>query len=313
MVQIPILIQDAPIVRMTNSVLMGAMRFTLEQFTGFFTASNPAPARLATQLTSFSGKYDVLNGYYASSRESLITQDIAGLDEEGDQLELGFEGVVDASQRMTFDASRKAAADRLALTKKKYKIDVRENMISEWSKIQQMCEEITGSAQLTADVAMLGLAPAVTRLAEISVLIPQKIMERSSQSNDLAAMKSAREAIYPEYRTLIQLLNAFAVVDDDPTRYASLIRAMNDYIDYVRTHSLTGEQGGQSSQGGQNTPTDPTEPGNGDDNDNPNPNPNPNDNPNDNPGGGDDPSNPSNPTEPGGNGGEGDDPVNEME
>lgn len=287
MVTMPKLVQEFNIRSTTNSVLVGTMKFTLDHFTGFFTNANPAPTKLAAQLTSFSARYDVLNSCYAASRESLITQDIAGLDEEGDQLELGFEGVIDASQRMTFDAQRKAAADLLALTKKKYKIDVRENMISEWSKIQQMTEEITESTQLSAAAATLGLTSVVARLAEIAALIPQKISERSAQALDPAAMKSAREAIYPEYRALIQVLNAYAIVDDDPTKYATLIRTLNDNIDYVRIHAITSsgsssnngggssdngggtDNGGGSSDNGGTTPDNPDTPDTPDTPDNP--------------------------------------------
>ena len=32
MIQLPIIVQEAPIVRMTNSVLVGTMKFTLDQF-----------------------------------------------------------------------------------------------------------------------------------------------------------------------------------------------------------------------------------------------------------------------------------------
>ena len=43
MIQLPIIVQEAPIVRMTNSVLVGTMKFTLDQFDAFFTASKAAP------------------------------------------------------------------------------------------------------------------------------------------------------------------------------------------------------------------------------------------------------------------------------
>ena len=43
MIQLPTIVQEAPIVRMTNSVLVGTMKFTLDQFDAFFTASKAAP------------------------------------------------------------------------------------------------------------------------------------------------------------------------------------------------------------------------------------------------------------------------------
>lgn len=85
MVQIPVLVKDAPIVRMTNSVLVGTMKFTL---------------------------------------------------------------------------------------------DVRENMVSEWSKMQQLCEEASVSMAVEMDMATLGLTDVMARLTEIATLLRDKLTER---------------------------------------------------------------------------------------------------------------------------------------
>ena len=134
MIQIPEQVKDAPIVRMKNAVLVGTMKFTLDRFDASFDAEeNPAPPRLAAQLAEFRASYEALNTAYALTRESLITQDIAALDEEGDQLYLGLKETVEGARRMTYMPARKEAGDRLMVFLKKYRIDVRENMIEEWS------------------------------------------------------------------------------------------------------------------------------------------------------------------------------------
>ena len=252
MVQLPLLTKDLPLTRLSNSVLVGTMKFTLDQFNAFFTAQNPAPSRLAQQLTSFSGAYNSLNAAYALTRESLITQDISALDSEGDQLFIGIKETVEGACRMTAVAARKEAGDRLNLFIKKYKIDTKENFISEWSKMQQLCEEANASASLTADLATLGLTDVMARLTEVADLLRQKLTERSAELPSQQAMKQAREAIYPEYRTLIDLLNAFALTNDNTSAYATLIRTLNDNIDYVRIHAMTGgsSSGGSNSGGG---------------------------------------------------------------
>lgn len=248
MVQIPTLVQDLPLTRLTNSVLVGTMKFTLDQFGAFFTAQNPAPARLAQQQTDFSAAYGRLNAAYALTRESLITQDISGLDEEGDQLFLAVKETSLAAQRMTYVPARKEAGDRNVVMLKKYRIDTKENMISEWSKIQQLCEEANASAQITADMATLGLTEVMVRLTTIADTLRNKITERSNELPALKAMKQAREAIYPEYRALIQLLNAFALVNDNVHQYATLISTLNGNIDYVRIHAM--KDGGETLGGG---------------------------------------------------------------
>ena len=274
MIQIPILVQEAPIVRMTNAVLVGTMKFTLDQMDLAFDAETPAPARLAAQLTDFRTAYGRLNDAYALTRESLLTQDIAGLDTEGDQLYLGAKETVEGARRMTYVLVRKQAGDRLWVFMKKYDVDVRENMISEWSKLQQMTEEANESAQLTADLATLGLTDMWARLTEVATLLRDKLTQRSSELPAQKAMKQAREAIYPEYRTLVAVLNAYALVDADTTRFQALIAALNNNIDYVRVHAMKdgGETQGQggSSDGGSSdgvgsdvTPVTPENPSNG--------------------------------------------------
>ena len=66
-----------------------------------------------------------------------------------------------------------------------------------------------------------------------------KITTRSSELPEAQKMKTACEAIYPEYRVLIQLLNAHATVAASPTAYQQLIQTLNNNIDYVRKHAIT--------------------------------------------------------------------------
>ena len=240
MIQIPEQVKDAPIVRMKNAVLVGTMKFTLDRFDASFDAEeNPAPPRLAAQLAEFRASYEALNAAYALTRESLITQDIAALDEEGDQLYLGLKETVEGARRMTYMPARKEAGDRLMVFLKKYRIDVRENMIEEWSKLQQMTEEADGDVLVRQDIATLGLTDLMTRLTAIAAELRQKMTERSAGLPAQKAMKQAREAVYPEYRALILLLNAFAVTDSEPDRYAALIFQLNNNIDYVKIHAMT--------------------------------------------------------------------------
>ena len=90
--------------------------------------------------------------------------------------------------------------------------------------------------------------------------------ERSAGLPAQKTMKQAREAVYPEYRALILLLNAFAVTDSEPDRYAALIFQLNNNIDYVKIHAMTKgtaseDEGGDEPEpdggGGEVTPVQP--------------------------------------------------------
>ena len=251
MIAFPILMQDFTVRHLTNSVLVGTMKFTIDQFSAFFTAQNPAPARLAAQQSEFQTAYNRLNAAYALTRTSLLTGDIANLDSEGDQLYLAVKETSEAAQRMTYVAARKQAGDRNMVFLKKYKINTKENFISEWSKLQQLTEEANASAQITADMATLGLTEVMARLTVIAAQLREFLTQRNAELPSQKAMQQAREAIYPEYRALIDLLNAFAMVDENVNRYATLIQALNRNIDYVRVHAMTngGATNGSSGTG----------------------------------------------------------------
>lgn len=279
MVQIPTLVQELNLRNQTNAVIMDTARFTIEQFNLFFTASNPAPAKLTSQLADCRSAYDRMNASYAMQMKSLDTSEIKSMDDEGDQLVYAVTGTVEAFMRMTFDAEKQRKAQVFNEFIRKYKIDTRENMISEWSKIQQACEEWAESAVLQEAATALGLAGAMARLQAIATTLRQTITQRSAEAPEAQAMQKAREAFYPEYRTLILLLNAFAAVDEDATRFSQLIGTLNRNIDYVRIHAMSGTSasggsgtggsgtsGGTSTDGGSTDPgttTDPENPGTG--------------------------------------------------
>ncbi len=251
MVTIPILVQDFALRNLTNAVVIDTGKFTIDQFNLFFTASNPAPAKLAQQLVSCTSAYDRMNAAYAVQMKSLDTEVISSLDSEGDQLVYAVTGTVEAFMRMAFDAEKQRKAQVFNEFWRKYKIDAKENMISQWSKIQQACEEEAGSAELQAAAEALGLTGAMARLSTIATELRQKITERSAEAPEAQAMKNAREAFYPEYRALILLLNSFAAVDDDPTRFSQLITTLNKNINYVRIHAMAGgSAAGTSNPGG---------------------------------------------------------------
>lgn len=263
MVQIPALVQELNLRNQTNAVIIDTARFTIEQFNLFFTASNPAPAKLASQLANCSAAYGRMNSSYAVQVKSLDTADIKNLDTEGDQLVYAVTGTVEAFMRMAFDPEKQRKAQVFNEFFRKYNIDTRENMISEWSKIQQACEEWSETTALQDAATALGLAGAMARLQEVATTLRQTITQRSAEAPEAQAMKNAREAFYPEYRTLILLLNSFAAVDDDPTRFSQLIGTLNRNIDYVRIHAMSGTSaaGTSGTGGGGSSTTDPENPG----------------------------------------------------
>ena len=202
----PTLVQDLNLRLTTNSVCVATVKFTLDQFDAFFTVSTPAPAKLARQITSLRGAYDVMNEAYALQMKSLDTEAIHNLDVEGDQLLYGIRGILEGAVRMTYDADRLRLAQTLWEAYRKYRIDPTENMIAEWGKAQQFSEEYLGSPLLQQAGAALSLDGAIRRLAVVADEIRRLMTQRNAEMPEAQAMKNAREAVYPEYRLAIFLL-----------------------------------------------------------------------------------------------------------
>lgn len=223
---------------MQNAVLVSHCKFTLDQMNSNFGKDNPMPEKMAQQLQNFSKAYDALNAAYAVQQKSKETADIAALDQEGDQLISALKGMIAAAQRMGFDPQRVAAAQSLGDTYAKYRVDATENLISEWSKMQQFVEEVMQDKTMKEQAQQIGIDTLLERLGKIADDIRRLMTERSTNQPNTGAIKQAREAIYPEYRALVMLLNAYAIVDDDPHRFDGLIDILNANIDYTRRHAV---------------------------------------------------------------------------
>ena len=250
MERIPTLVQEFKLAATTNSVCVAIVKFTLGQFALYFTAAAPAPVKLARQITSLRAAYDVMNDAYAEQQKRVETAGIKQRDDEGDQLLYGVKGMLEGAVRMTYDQVRYTKANLLWEAFRKYRIDPTENMISEWSKVQQFCEEYLGKADLQDAGALLSVDGPIRRLAVLADEIRDLMTERNAATPTQGAMANAREAVYPEYRTAILLLNAFVAISDDPTWMAALVKALNDNLNYVRKHSMT--QGGGGSNNSNN-------------------------------------------------------------
>lgn len=266
MQQIPQLVQELGVARLTNSVYVGTMKFTVDEVKKFinseyFTTERPVPELLKNQFIDFQSAYMVVDDAYALTQRSAITDEIAALDKEGDQLVYAVKGVVEAAQRMTFDAERVQRANYYAEFLKKYRIDPTENMISEWSKVQQACQEAERNYQLELAEKELGITAAMDRLKVIADTIRQKITERSSQLPEAQQMKNARTAMDPEYRALILILNSFAVTAADQYVYEEIIKTLNQNINYVRIHAMSkSSAGGEQPEDGGSEDTTPVTP-----------------------------------------------------
>lgn len=262
-------VQELNLRNTTNAVCVAVAKFTLDQFDYYYPQETPAPARLARQIASLRAAYNVMNEAYAERMKRAETAGIKERDDEGDQIIYGVRGILEGAIRMTYDQARLNFALNLWETYRSYRIDPTENMISQWSKVQQFCEDYFSSQALQEAGVALGLDGAIRRLEVLAQEIRDLMTARNAATPEPRAMERAREALYPEYRGAILLLNAFTLTSDDPAANRAFIKALNDNIDYVRKHSMTGSSGsgsGSSNSGNAGTGTGDEGLGGGDDN-----------------------------------------------
>ena len=154
--------------------------------------------------------------------------------------------MVQAQQGFDFNPELKAAANRLMQAIDKFGIDVSEDYLGENNKLQQLLQEIAQSTQLTADAKALCLEAALAQLKEKATLVRDLLTSRGLAKAPKGRMKQARQAVEDEYRQLIQLLNAYALVDDDEHRFDSLFNLLNQNIDYLKNTVLA--RGGKAEK-----------------------------------------------------------------
>jgi hypothetical protein len=224
-----------------NTHFVGLMTFTRDQFANIF--SKDAPNKVAEQLERFNKAYQTLDAAYKASTYSLDTETLSKADEDCDRTFMGIKKMVGAQQAFDFNPTVKDAANRMMQAIAKYDISTDEDYLGENNKLQQLLQDVNDVATLKTDAQTLGLTEAFNELGKKVALVRDLITQREVGKAPKGAMKAAREAMEPEYRWLIAILNAAALMDDDEHRFDSLITALNANIDYLKKNVLPHKAG----------------------------------------------------------------------
>ena len=248
--------------RLDNSLYVGLMSFTKDRFNAEFGTENPAPAKIAAQLTRYARAYEELDEAYVETRKSAYTAEIEAADNESDQLIIGIRQMVEGATRMTFDQERQQQATRFYEALKKYKIDTKENYLAENNKFLQWIEEVETDMRLEMIAQTLGLTAAIAQLKTVAQRLRQLITDRAQSMPAKERMRNARTAMTSEYRWLITALNAYAMVDQDEQRFEVLINKLNGNLDYLKNTVLArkGSSDEEPEDEGGDTPEPSPEP-----------------------------------------------------
>ncbi|OUO18465.1 DUF6261 family protein [Bacteroides sp. An322] len=162
------------------------------------------------------------------SQKSLITDDIAAADKLRDSLYRSYRKAVKGMTGFPV-ANIAEAAKVLAQHIKDYGIDPQMQLDKETGLLTNLCNDLTG--KYAAQVATLGFTDVVTQLAEANERVNTLIEERDNEyaARTVGAMKTARTAVDEAYRQLVQVVNAFVLIEGEDA-YAAFIDLQNSVI-----------------------------------------------------------------------------------
>ena len=220
------------------------------------------PAKVVAQLTTFLSTKNHEDDVYRLQRGSDLTEVLFNKDQnERDPLFRNIHNMLSMYAENSIDTARQTAAQKMLKVEKKYEIDTRENLETEGLKISQWLQEQFASAELTAAAATLGLTEALQQLDTINTECRQLAGDRNDERalQETSALKNARTATDVEYEWMIRMLAAAALMDNNETRYLTLIRGLNEDINYYKKTILgkpssadTGAGTNQNENGGGN-------------------------------------------------------------
>lgn len=228
-------VQGAPISQLKLTHFVGLMSFTNTEVAKFFAQDGMTwPKKVQTQYVRFSNAYQTLDEAYKKEKYSLYTEELKEADAACDKYYMGIKKVVDGWLHFDLDDALKTQALKLKQSMDNYDIDVTEDYLGENNKLQQWLQDVNGSAQLQKAVKALNLGTYIEQLSEKVTQVRSLITERSVRQPEKGATQTAREAMEPEYRLLVKILNADALCDDDEEKYTSLFTTLNRNIDYLK-------------------------------------------------------------------------------
>ena len=152
----------------------------------------------------------VFDEAYKQSLKSQSTKTIGDLDKVRDKIAFVIERVAKLwEEKLDFDDTLNIHGRRVAQAFKDFNFRAEEALVAENAKIRNI-EQVFASADLTADLAAMGLTELNARMAELTTQIEQLMSQRNEEQAVVIVgkLKAAREALDAQYRAFLTYLNA---------------------------------------------------------------------------------------------------------
>ena len=174
------------------------------RFANFFTAQNPAPARVAAQLACFNAAIAAEDGFFKISTKSDLTPLIQEWDTKRDNNTSSIRAMAQAYALNPGDAQKQADGQRVLDLMKHYAMSNDDNYENQGSKTLQFCQAIDASTTLTAAIANIGATTFYQDLKEANeqcrLLIDQRNAERAeAPQQNMVELRKRTDMEYRDY------------------------------------------------------------------------------------------------------------------
>ena len=216
-----------------------------------------ADATISAKCPKFINPYDTSlaeeDRVMKTSTKSLLSDDIAASDRLRDELYRSYRDMVKAMNGISIPEMAEAAKI-LQQHIKDYKIDVQAQLDKETGNLLNFTNDLKG--KYAEQVAALNLTNIVDKLAEANEQTAELLRQRDieNKSREIGATKRVRAEVDEAYRQLIQVINAYALIEGDAD-YADFIDQMNSLIRRYRQQVLGQTSGNKKPDEGGDEPT----------------------------------------------------------
>ena len=192
--------------------------------------------KCAAQVASLRAAVTAEDENLKLSAKSLITDKIAEADKERDQLYSGYKKAV-AGYADFPDAAMADAAKALAQHIKDYKINPQMQLDKETGLLVNFVQDLEG--KFAEQVKALSLTAFVEKLKAANEAVRDYTVQRTDEraAKTAGALKTARAASDEAYKTLVQHVNARALLEGDAD-YAAFIDYANTEIEHFKKEVL---------------------------------------------------------------------------
>lgn len=266
----------AKFIRPVKKNLKNAQHYSLmEAFKTVYGESGLTAAKLAALFSTFNTTFSVEDRYYMLARASEVIARRNAADLLRDKLYTKLY----ALERVWLDCGNptmEAAAEAMDKVFKLYSVKTSAQIDEESGQLDNLITDLSTQAQL-ANIETVGgtwlFEQMVAAHEEVKTIRLEQGVEESEKV--AGALKAARKACDEAYDALINAIEAFSIIADDPAPYEAFIKKWNGTLKIYQ--DMLDRKSGTSSGGNTPTPTPTPTPDGGDDDggDTPTPTPDP--------------------------------------